>query len=229
MRHGARRHRGQLAIPALVLLGAGVLAVSCARPPVGNRLVPEPAKPVDLARYLGRWYEIGRFENGFERGCEAVTADYALLPDGRVRVVNACRVGGLDGREKRTEGAAKIVPDSGGAKLRVSFFGPFYLGRYWVLDHADDYGWSIVGEPSGRYLWLLARVPHPDPELRAALTARAGALGYDTSLISPDAAALTRTKNPAGSPRPGQSARKPAPEPSCCSGSRPAGASSGTG
>ena len=30
-------------------------------------------------------------------------------------------------------------------------------GDYWVLDHADDYSWSIVGEGSGRYLWLLSR------------------------------------------------------------------------
>jgi len=40
-----------------LLLGAGVLIASRANtPPVGNARVPEPAKPVDLIRYLGRWY-----------------------------------------------------------------------------------------------------------------------------------------------------------------------------
>ena len=65
----------------------------------------------------------------------------------------------------------------------MSFFGPFYLGNYWVLDHADDYSWSIVGEPSGRYLWILTRAELPDPILRAELVSRVAALGYDTSML----------------------------------------------
>ncbi len=45
-----------------------------------------------------------------------------------------------------TAGKAKVVEGSNNTKLKVSFFGPFYLGDYWILDHADDYSWSIVGE-----------------------------------------------------------------------------------
>ena len=63
----------------------------------------------------------------------------------------------------------------------MSFFGPFY-GDYWVLDHADDYSWSIVGEGSGRYLWLLTRAP-ASPERLSDLTARAQAMGYDISRL----------------------------------------------
>jgi len=77
------------------------------------------------------------------------------------------------------------VAGSGNAKLKVSFFGPFYVGDYWVLDHADDYSWSIVGEPSGRYLWLLSRSAEPSPQTRRLIEDRARALGYDTSLIRP--------------------------------------------
>ena len=82
-------------------------------------------------------------------------------------------------------GRARVVAGSQNAKLKVSFFGPFFLGDYWVLDHADDYAWSIVGEPSGRYLWLLCRAPDPSAETRAAVLARAQELGYDTDLIRP--------------------------------------------
>jgi apolipoprotein D and lipocalin family protein len=70
----------------------------------------------------------------------------------------------------------------GKAKLKVSFFGPFYVGDYWVLDHADDYSWSIVGEGSGRYLWLLTR-ERPTPAQLSALTDRARAMGYDTAML----------------------------------------------
>lgn len=150
--------------------------------PVGNKAVPEPAKPLELERYLGRWYEIGRYEASFQRGCEAVTADYSLRPDGWIKVLNACHLNSPDGPPKQAEGRARIVENSGNAKLRVSFFGPFF-GDYWVLDHAEDYSWSIVGEPSGRFLWLLARTPHPSPEETTALEARAASLGYDLSLL----------------------------------------------
>lgn len=171
---------------SLFLIAAAALGLgACAtlqRGPVGNTAVPQPAKPVELSRYLGLWYEIGRYENGFERGCEGVTARYGLREDGLVSVINTCRQGAVDGPEKVAEGRAKIVPDSGGAKLKVSFFGPFF-GDYWVLDHADDYSWSIVGEPSGRYLWLLSRTATPSDVVRRTMYDRAGALGYDLSLI----------------------------------------------
>ncbi|MGQ2990905.1 MAG: lipocalin family protein [Brevundimonas sp.] len=155
------------------------------RGPVGNTAVPQPARSVDLTRYAGRWYEIGRYEAGFQRGCEAVTATYALRDDGLVGVVNTCRQDGLNGELRTVEGRAKVVEGSGGAKLKVSFFGPFYLGDYWVLDHAEDYSWSIVGEPSGRYLWLLSRAPRPSPQVRETIMNRASALGYDLSILRP--------------------------------------------
>jgi len=172
----------------LILVSAGVIAlaarISMSRGPVGNKAVPQPAQPVDLNRYAGRWYEIGRYENSFERDCEAVTADYRLLDNGAVQVINRCRKGGLDGPVKTAKGRGKAVERSRGAKLKVSFFGPFF-GDYWVLDHADDYAWSIVGEPSGRYLWLLSRTAEPSASVRGAILTRVRDLGYDTSLIRP--------------------------------------------
>ncbi|MEN5145582.1 lipocalin family protein [Brevundimonas diminuta] len=173
----------------LIFLVAANFAVplsACAtlqRGPVGNPNVPQPAKAVDLTRYAGLWYEIGRYENGFELGCEGVMAEYALRDDGLVNVLNTCRQNAVDGPLKTSQGKAKVVPGSDNAKLKVSFFGAFYLGDYWVLDRADDYSWSIVGEPSGRYLWLLSRDPQPDDQARVAIMERTKALGYDLSLI----------------------------------------------
>ena len=153
--------------------------------PVGNSSVPEPARSVVLNAYLGRWYEIGRYEAGFQRGCEGVTADYSLRDDGLIGVVNTCRQDSLDGEPRRVEGKAKVVEGSGNAKLKVSFFGPFYFGDYWILDHAEDYSWSIVGEGSGRYLWLLSRTPQPSDQDRDEIMIRARELGYDLSILRP--------------------------------------------
>jgi apolipoprotein D and lipocalin family protein len=165
-----------------LLLAAGLLAACSPVGPVGNASVPEPARRVELDRYLGHWFELARYENRFERNCEGVTADYSLREDGTVSVVNTCREGGVNGNKKVAKGRAKLVPGSGNAKLKVSFFGPFY-GDYWVLDHASDYSWSIVGEPSGRYLWILTRTARPSDRTRKMLAAKARSLGYDVAML----------------------------------------------
>ena len=163
-------------------MAVGLAACSSllSRHPVGNTAVPEPAKAVELQRYLGRWYEIARYEQSFQKGCEGVTADYSLQADGSIDVVNRCRK--PDGNVREARGRAKIADRATNAKLKVSFVGPFY-GNYWILDHAEDYSWSIVGESSGRYLWILARSPTPSETEVASLIARAGAIGYDTSML----------------------------------------------
>jgi apolipoprotein D and lipocalin family protein len=168
---------GAMALAGLALSGC---AAAFSKHPVGNAAVPQPAAPVELQRYLGRWYELARYEQAFQKDCDGVTADYALRPDGAISVLNACRK--PDGSFKQAKGKAKVVDTATGAKLKVSFFGPFY-GDYWVLDHAPDYSWSIVGEPSGRYLWILSREAQPGPAKVEALIARAKALGYDTSML----------------------------------------------
>jgi apolipoprotein D and lipocalin family protein len=166
---------------AVFLILALALA-GCTSGPSGNAAVPQPAKPVELERYLGRWYELARYEHRFEQGCEGVTAEYSKRPDGMIRVLNTCREDAPDGTARSAEGRAKVVEGSDGAKLKVAFFGPFF-GDYWVLDRADDYSWAIVGEPSGKFLWILSRDPTPGEAVMTAHIARAAALGYDTSMI----------------------------------------------
>ena len=151
-----------------LIAGAVLLSACAAGPPL-----PEPAKPVELSRYLGRWYEIARTPNMFERGCEAVTADYALRADGLISGTNSCRKGALTGPLKQAQGRAKVA-GGGGAKLKVSFFGPFF-SDYWVLDRAPDYSWALVGGRNG-WFWILSREPRPAN--REALIRRAEALGY---------------------------------------------------
>jgi apolipoprotein D and lipocalin family protein len=165
---------------ALTVLGAVALSAcsTLQKGPVGNAAVPQPAKPVEVERYLGRWYEMARYEAGFQKDCEAVTADYSLAAPGEIKVINSCRKGAVDGEAKQATGKAKIVEGSNNAKLRVSFFGPFY-GDYWVLDRAEDYSWAIVGEPSGRYLWLLNRTASPGAAAKQAMSNRAAELGYN--------------------------------------------------
>jgi apolipoprotein D and lipocalin family protein len=167
-----------------VVVFAGFALASCDAPPV-NRDMTRPLSTVpnvDLERYLGRWFEVARFPNSFEEDCFGVTATYGRNPGGTIKVVNRCRKGSLAGPEDIAEGTATVADPTTNAKLRVSFFWPF-AGDYWVIGLADDYSWALVGEPSGRYLWILSRTSTLSPELRADLIARLDAQGYATRAL----------------------------------------------
>jgi apolipoprotein D and lipocalin family protein len=147
--------------------------------------IPENIKPVDnfrLDRYLGRWYEIARLDHSFERGLSRVSADYSLMDDGFVRVLNR-GYSESDKKWKEAEGKALFVnrPDQG--FLKVSFFGPFY-GSYVVfeLDH-ENYMYSMVCGPDRSYLWILARTSVIDEKLKNELVAKASELGFDTEKL----------------------------------------------
>jgi apolipoprotein D and lipocalin family protein len=147
--------------------------------------MPDTVRPVQdfqLQRYLGTWYEIARLDHSFERGLTRVSAEYSLREDGAVRVVNR----GFSVREekwKQAEGRARFVQAPQTGHLKVSFFGPFY-GSYVIfeLDH-ENYQYAVVSGPDTSYLWILARTPKIDAELKADLIARAAARGFDTSAL----------------------------------------------
>lgn len=145
----------------LFLIGLTALLAGCAGTGYRNKDVPiTPVATVDLDRYQGRWYEIARFPNSFEKGCVGVTADYSIKPSGLVKVVNTCIKGSLNGRKRVAEGTAFPV-NLGKSKLRVDFVPliPFTSGWYWVLGLDDAYRTVVVGNPSGSTGWILAREP----------------------------------------------------------------------
>jgi len=119
---------------------------------------------VDLTRYAGKWYEIARYPNRFQRQCVGdVTAEYSLEPGGRIRVVNQCRR--ADGTMDAAEGVAKRTPGAPDSQLKVRFapavlsFIPAVWGDYWIIGLAPDYSYAVVGDPSRKYLWILSRTP----------------------------------------------------------------------
>jgi len=145
---------------------------------------------VDLERYAGRWYEISRLPNRFQKGCAGnVTAEYLVRDDGRIDVINRCSTTG--GEEKRAAGVARIVDKTTRAKLKVRFapavlsFLPMVWGDYWIIDLAPDYSYAVVGEPSRKYLWVLSREPALDEATYRGILERIEAQGYDPKDLVP--------------------------------------------
>lgn len=162
----------------LVLMMAAMAAIPIAggcnafNPPL------EVVEKVDLGSYTGRWYEIARYPNSFERGCVGVTADYSLRQDGRINVLNTCVEGNLDGDVRTIQGIARVVDEETNAKLAVTFFGPFE-GDYWILELGNDYEYAVVGDPSRKFLWILSREPVLDDGLYQDILSRLPERGYD--------------------------------------------------
>ena len=141
--------------------------------------MPEGVTPVgqfDVQRYAGKWYEIARLDNRFERGLTAITAEYALRDDGTITVLNS-GTSIESGERESAEGKARFAGPVDEAFLQVSFFGPFYAS-YIVFELGQDYDYAFVSGSDTDYLWLLAREPVISDTLKDRFVARAGALGF---------------------------------------------------
>lgn len=136
----------------------------------------------DLDRYLGRWYEIARYDHSFERGLVGSTAEYSLRDDGKIKVLNSGHLNTLDGPYKESIGKAKARKNGTPGQLQVSFFGPFY-GDYDILELAPDYSYSVVGSSSPKYLWILSRTPQMPTTTKDKILRNLRQRGYDTSKL----------------------------------------------
>ena len=163
-------------------LCAAAVLISIAAMGLGGANRPlETVAHVDLGRYVGKWYEIARYPNRFEKECARdVTAEYATLPNGKISVVNTCLKS--DGKAKQSKGSAVVVDKSSNAKLSVTFFWPF-SGKYWILDLGSQYEYAVVGEPSRKYLWILSRSKSISEEQYREIAARLAAKGYDAGKL----------------------------------------------
>ncbi|MDG1996310.1 MAG: lipocalin family protein [Emcibacteraceae bacterium] len=122
----------------------------------------ETVQDVDLNRYTGDWFEIARIDHWFQKGCVNSQATYNIRKDGDIEVINKCKVGSKNGKDKEAKGRAWVVDKTSNAKLKVQFplSGiklPFLAGDYWIIELDEDYQYVMVGEEKREYLWILSR------------------------------------------------------------------------
>jgi len=174
---------GPIGQTRLVLSMAMMIATlnGCGTAPDGNPAPLATVAQVDIAKYMGKWYEIAKYPVPFENGCYGVTAEYSLKDDGTVRVFNTCRT--ADGATANTiEGSATVDDPTTNAKLMVYFFGPFGA-PYWILELGDNYEDAVVGDPSRSTLWILSRTPTLNDATYQGILARLPEKGYDPSRL----------------------------------------------
>jgi apolipoprotein D and lipocalin family protein len=134
---------------------------------------------LELDKYLGKWYEIARFQNRFEKDLVGVTANYTLRSDGKIDVLNQGYENSQTGKLKQAKGIAKIPNSDEPSKLKVSFFWIFYADYYVLELDSANYQWALIGSSSDKYLWILSRKPQLDSEIYEMLVEKAQERGYD--------------------------------------------------
>ncbi len=139
---------------------------------------PDVVSEVDFDRYSGLWYEIAHDSNFFQRGCKRSTAEYAVLDETRVSVLNTCYK--HDGTFRDIKGVATVVDPATPAKLKVRF-NIFSRGDYWITHLDQNYQWAVVSGPAKKSLFILARQAPMDKGLLDAILAQLNQEGYDLS------------------------------------------------
>jgi lipocalin len=149
------------------------LLVACLVPvaaSAGANLPPvQVAQDVDFERYAGLWYEVARTPNLFQIACVCTTANYTLLSEDSIGILNACNNLWPRGSLRRAEGVGVVAdPADSSAKLEIGFFGAPPSADYWILDVVDDpanptgpYRFAVVGGPNRDFLFVLSRTPDP--------------------------------------------------------------------
>ena len=149
----------------------------------GCTAAPQGIMPVDnfnLDRYLGTWYEIARLDHRFERGLSQVSATYSKRSDGGVDVINR-GFNSQANKWKEAKGRAYFIGEPDVARLKVTFFWPFYGGYNVIELDQENYNYALICGPNKKYLWLLARTKTLDAGIKESLIAKAKTLGFNTS------------------------------------------------
>ena len=152
--------------PSIFAVLLGLLAVGCAS---DSSPKLNTVSDFQVKRYLGEWHQVAAIPAWFQAACAANTmANYDLSDDGLMEVVNACETS--EGSLQQAEARARFLETPSEGKLEVTFvrlLGSWFwpaAGDYWVIALDPDYQWSVVGEPSREFAWILARSRTLDPE-----------------------------------------------------------------
>ncbi|MDQ6787095.1 MAG: lipocalin family protein [Acidobacteriota bacterium] len=170
---------------SLIIFSANVFAQSKKS---DKQTMLQTVSSVDLKQYAGKWFEIARYPNKFQKKCVGnTTATYTLKPDGNIEVFNQCLLknGTLDG----ATGEAKVVDGSSNSKFEVRF-APKYMsflsavwGDYWIVDLDSEYKYAAIGDPKREYLWILSRTPEMNDATYQNILRRVEKLGFNPAKL----------------------------------------------
>ena len=135
---------------------------------------------VDLPRYMGHWYVIANIPYFAEKDCVESIESYALRAVGKIANWFQFRHKSFDAPQQRLDFVASVSNRQTNAEWRVHF-APLITAGYYIVDLDPHYRWTVVGHPSRKYGWIMARGRTlPDGVYRSILQ-RLSTQGYEAN------------------------------------------------
>lgn len=144
-------------------------------------MTQETVTYVDLDKYAGKWYVIGFIPTLFDKKWNYTTESYTLNEKGDYEIYTTYR-------KKEKEETHQVISkgfidkNSGNSKWKVQFVWPF-KADYWIIDLADDYSYTVVGNKKKSFLYIMSRTPALSESIYNSLVERCKKWGYDVSRI----------------------------------------------
>jgi apolipoprotein D and lipocalin family protein len=164
-------------LEAFGFLCVSLALCSCATIPKGGVAIDR----LEKGRYLGKWYEIARYDFAFEKDLKNTTAEYSANANGTIAVKNR----GFNYKKNKWEealGKARFRGADTRGELEVSFFGPFYAA-YNIIALDKEYRYALVAGKNLKYLWILSRSRTIPDEVKKSYLDLAVSLGYELSTL----------------------------------------------
>ena len=147
-------------------------------PAMASKAPLQTVPRVDLPRFMGDWRVIANIPYFAERGNVDSIESYQLLPDGIIANGFAFRKESFDAPQKKMTFTAEVKNKETNAEWRVKFL-PFVKVAYLILDLDPDYQWTVIGHPSRKYGWIMARGKTLPDATYAGILERLETQGYD--------------------------------------------------
>lgn len=133
---------------------------------------------VDIPKFMGPWYVWAGRTTFIEKGAHNAVEKYTWNEkEDRIDVDFTYRQDSFDGELKSAPQKAWIDDHNTNAHWKVRPFWPLKFD-YLVIALDPQYEWTIIGVPSGSYLWIMGRVPQVSDVKLAELIKMVEKLGY---------------------------------------------------
>ena len=158
-------------IAACILCVAGCAQSPAIPPPTACTAGP----PLDLTRYMGRWYVIADTPFLSEHDYVGNYDEFTLLADGKIDDRYLGRRHDFGQPVTGSHFVAKVIPGTGNTKWRVGLIWPFEIVV--ITAYVDpEYRYTIRCMDDGNMVWVLARDPQMDEGAYRDVLARLAAM-----------------------------------------------------
>ncbi len=128
---------------------------------------------------MGDWFVIAHIPTSVEAEAHDATESYALREDGDIDVLFRFCDGSFEGPAEELRMRGWVHDPATNAEWRVRPLWPLGLS-YQILELDPEFTTTVIGHPSGRYAWIMAREPRLPEERLAAIEERLRDQGYET-------------------------------------------------